>query len=251
VHGVLVPENPTPPQMHAPEIQVRLLGVRLLTTAFPHLATVQILSWNLPCMKRRYVHASLRANKLVVQDEARASKGRALLTHRRCGTIARPPAGEPGQGAPKTALNQTLGRLLGLRHHDLPRWIPGGTRRQTGLSWTFFRSSALCISRDPNSHLNLTSLPLSTWELFSACLELFFRFLHLLAQITPEQLLRDGFSEGGPRRFQCLIGLLDGIPVAYALYFFIYSTWEGLSLYLEGQITGVYLGPNVPTLRAA
>ena len=43
-------------------------------------------------------------------------------------------------------------------------------------------------------------------------------------KITAEQLLRDGFGE--QPRFHCLIGLLDGKPVAYSLYFFIYSTWE-------------------------
>ena len=53
-------------------------------------------------------------------------------------------------------------------------------------------------------------------------------------QMTEQQLRRDGF--GAQRRFHALIGELHGEPVAYALYFYIYSTWVGLSLYLEGKL---------------
>jgi GNAT superfamily N-acetyltransferase len=38
-------------------------------------------------------------------------------------------------------------------------------------------------------------------------------------------LLRDGFSE--PRRFEARIGLLDGTPAGFTLFFPTYSTWEG------------------------
>ncbi len=50
-------------------------------------------------------------------------------------------------------------------------------------------------------------------------------------KMTAEKLRKDGF--GPTPRFHSLIGELDGVPVAYAIYFFVYSTWEGLSLYLE------------------
>jgi len=50
-------------------------------------------------------------------------------------------------------------------------------------------------------------------------------------QITEEQLLRDGF---GPRPYyECLIAEHDGKPAGFALYFPIYSTWQGPSLHLE------------------
>jgi GNAT superfamily N-acetyltransferase len=48
---------------------------------------------------------------------------------------------------------------------------------------------------------------------------------------TPEKLLADGF--GATPRFHCLIAEVGGHRVAFALYFYIYSTWEGPSLYLE------------------
>jgi len=44
---------------------------------------------------------------------------------------------------------------------------------------------------------------------------------------TEADLLRDGFSADSPRRFDCLIGLLDGQPAGFALYFHNYSTWRG------------------------
>ena len=50
-------------------------------------------------------------------------------------------------------------------------------------------------------------------------------------QITEEQLLRDGF---GPNHYyECLIAEEDGKPAGFALYFPIYSTWQGPSLHLE------------------
>lgn len=44
-------------------------------------------------------------------------------------------------------------------------------------------------------------------------------------EITPEDLLRDGF--GASPRFHALVAEWDGRPAAYALYFFNYSTWAG------------------------
>jgi GNAT superfamily N-acetyltransferase len=50
-------------------------------------------------------------------------------------------------------------------------------------------------------------------------------------QITEEQLLRDGF---GPQPYyECLIAEEDGKPAGFALYFPIYSTWQGPSVHLE------------------
>jgi GNAT superfamily N-acetyltransferase len=55
------------------------------------------------------------------------------------------------------------------------------------------------------------------------------------AQITDEQLLRDGFSPD--RYYECLIAEYEndagGAPAGFALYFPVYSTWQGRSLYLE------------------
>ena len=49
---------------------------------------------------------------------------------------------------------------------------------------------------------------------------------------TEEDLLRDGF--GPSPRFHVLIGEHAGEPVAFAFYFFTYSTWRGRPcLYLE------------------
>jgi GNAT superfamily N-acetyltransferase len=50
-------------------------------------------------------------------------------------------------------------------------------------------------------------------------------------QITEEQLLRDGF--GANPYYECLIAEVDGAPAGFALYFPIYSTWQGPSLHLE------------------
>ena len=50
-------------------------------------------------------------------------------------------------------------------------------------------------------------------------------------KITEEQLLRDGF---GPNPYyECLIAEKDGAGAGFALYFPIYSTWQGPSLHLE------------------
>jgi len=49
---------------------------------------------------------------------------------------------------------------------------------------------------------------------------------------TAEDLLREGF--GSDPHFEALIGEWDGAPVAYALYFFTFSTWAGRqSLFVE------------------
>jgi GNAT superfamily N-acetyltransferase len=50
-------------------------------------------------------------------------------------------------------------------------------------------------------------------------------------KITEEQLLRDGF--GPDPYYECLIAEEDGQPAGFALYFPIYSTWQGPSLHLE------------------
>lgn len=50
-------------------------------------------------------------------------------------------------------------------------------------------------------------------------------------KITEQELLRDGF---GPNPYyECLIAEEDGKPAGFALYFPIYSTWQGPSLHLE------------------
>ncbi|MFZ0663607.1 MAG: GNAT family N-acetyltransferase [Acidobacteriaceae bacterium] len=49
--------------------------------------------------------------------------------------------------------------------------------------------------------------------------------------MTEEQLLRDGF--GSERYYECLIAESDGAPAAFALFFPVYSTWQGRSLHLE------------------
>jgi GNAT superfamily N-acetyltransferase len=49
--------------------------------------------------------------------------------------------------------------------------------------------------------------------------------------ITEEQLLRDGF--GTNPYYECVIAESDGAPAGFALYFPIYSTWQGPSLHLE------------------
>jgi GNAT superfamily N-acetyltransferase len=50
-------------------------------------------------------------------------------------------------------------------------------------------------------------------------------------KITEEQLLRDGF--GANPYYECLIAEKDGAAAGFALYFPIYSTWQGPSLHLE------------------
>jgi GNAT superfamily N-acetyltransferase len=57
--------------------------------------------------------------------------------------------------------------------------------------------------------------------------------------ITEEQLSRDGFSPNpeDDRYFECLIAEVETgnrvAPAGFALYFPIYSTWQGRSLHLE------------------
>ena len=49
---------------------------------------------------------------------------------------------------------------------------------------------------------------------------------------TVGDIIRDGFS--GDSRFHCVVSEWDGVPAAFAFYFFHYSTWLGKpGLYLE------------------
>lgn len=50
-------------------------------------------------------------------------------------------------------------------------------------------------------------------------------------QITETQLLEDGF--GSRPYFECIIAEDNDQPAGFALFFPIYSTWQGRSLYLE------------------
>ena len=65
-------------------------------------------------------------------------------------------------------------------------------------------------------------------------------FIHDLAEyarephsvhITEEQLMQDGFSND--RYYECLIAEADSTPAGFALFFPVYSTWQGRSLHLE------------------
>jgi GNAT superfamily N-acetyltransferase len=49
--------------------------------------------------------------------------------------------------------------------------------------------------------------------------------------ITEEQLHEDGF--GAERYYECLIAEEEGEAAGFALFFPIYSTWQGRSLHLE------------------
>ncbi|MDI3255947.1 MAG: GNAT family N-acetyltransferase [Bacillota bacterium] len=50
-------------------------------------------------------------------------------------------------------------------------------------------------------------------------------------RITEMELLRDGFGEN--RYYECLMAEEDQQAAGFALYFPIYSTWQGPSLHLE------------------
>jgi GNAT superfamily N-acetyltransferase len=73
-----------------------------------------------------------------------------------------------------------------------------------------------------------------------ADVSLILAFIHDLAEyerephsvhIAEEQLLEDGF--GKDRFYECLIAELDGAPAGFALFFPVYSTWQGRSVHLE------------------
>ena len=49
--------------------------------------------------------------------------------------------------------------------------------------------------------------------------------------ISEEDLIRDGFS--GQERFESMMCWVDDKPAGACLYYHRYSTWKGLSLYLE------------------
>jgi GNAT superfamily N-acetyltransferase len=54
------------------------------------------------------------------------------------------------------------------------------------------------------------------------------------AIVTADDILRDGFSQDGDRKFWVLIAEWNGEPAGFAFYFFNYSTWLGKpGLYLE------------------
>ncbi|MBT9332504.1 GNAT family N-acetyltransferase [Acidipila sp. 4G-K13] len=50
-------------------------------------------------------------------------------------------------------------------------------------------------------------------------------------EMTEAQLMQDGF--GAEPCFKCLIAEYEGVAAGFALFFPIYSTWQGGSLYLE------------------
>lgn len=49
--------------------------------------------------------------------------------------------------------------------------------------------------------------------------------------ISEEQLINDGFNE--PKRFESLMCFVEGEPAGMCLFYHRYSTWKGLSFYLE------------------
>ena len=59
-------------------------------------------------------------------------------------------------------------------------------------------------------------------------------------KINADTLRQDGF--GGEAMFRCLVAEVNSTKevVGYALYYFIYSTWEGVSVFLED----LYITPS-------
>jgi len=70
-----------------------------------------------------------------------------------------------------------------------------------------------------------------------------------LVEITEEDLRRDGF--GARPKFRSLIVEWDALPAGYALFFPVYSTWEGRSalfledLYVRSEFRGKGIGKAV------
>ena len=65
-------------------------------------------------------------------------------------------------------------------------------------------------------------------------------------KIDAETLRKDGFGE--EKMFRCLVAADGDILVAYALYFFNYSTWEGVNVYLEDlYVTPTYRHKGIGT----
>ena len=76
-------------------------------------------------------------------------------------------------------------------------------------------------------------------------------------KIGLDELVRDGFSAGGGKRyFECLIAEDGGDPAGIALFFPVYSTWRGRSMHLEDlfvrpQFRGRGIGKALLTKVAA
>lgn len=66
---------------------------------------------------------------------------------------------------------------------------------------------------------------------------------------TPDDIIRDGF--GDKPFFECLLVECEGQPVAFALYFFKWSTWTGSAglhledLYVKPAMRGKQIGYNL------
>ncbi|KAL4229327.1 Diamine acetyltransferase 2 [Mactra antiquata] len=56
--------------------------------------------------------------------------------------------------------------------------------------------------------------------------------------LTADILRKDGFGE--EKMFRCFVADDNGRLVGYALYFFNYSSWEGVNVYLED----IYVSPE-------
>ncbi|XP_045163340.2 thialysine N-epsilon-acetyltransferase-like isoform X1 [Mercenaria mercenaria] len=65
-------------------------------------------------------------------------------------------------------------------------------------------------------------------------------------KLSADVLRKDGFGE--EKMFRCLVACDGDCLVAYALYFFNYSTWEGVNLYLEDlYVTPAYRHRGIGT----